>query len=74
MTDTLTRLDGIPLSVAMVKKIADKVDVLFKPLEMAIARDKWDPEFRRIIWEACVIEAMKRRDAATRELAGIKDG
>lgn len=49
----------------VVAQIKDKVDAALAPIALEMKIMEWRPEYRRIVWEAVMHEAMKRaRDCA----------
>ncbi len=62
MTDS--DLAHLEAAMAMTRKISAKVDQLLEPLAREMRVMKWAPEYQSILWEAVMLEAKQRMEAA----------
>ena len=52
--------DKVTATLVLAKKVQAKVEATLMPLEREMAIMKWEPEYRRIIWEAVARHAMNK--------------
>lgn len=62
---TTPEAEHLARAMAMVQKISRKIDTLLEPLQREMRINKWKPEYQAILWEAVMLEAKSRMEAAT---------
>lgn len=59
VTDPLKHLEA---AIALSKRINDKVDDLFAPLEREMKIMRWPAQYQSILWEAVILGAKERME------------